>query len=245
MSSFIEYDDGSTPISRSEDWAAHVGCGQSPGDVTTRWYGVLNRIEDPDGAGAILPPGVDYAVIVQDIDPEDPNHRLTQLVSDNQMTDEETSYVVTAYDDWAVGVAYAVGDVVNYNDKAYSCRQAHTSQSDWSPASAFTLWVIHRANEPELPWIACEPVEVGWTRVYDDILYECIQAHTTQSDWIPPNVPALWESQAPPTGEWQAWTPYTIGDLVTYQGSTYECRQSHTSQPGWEPPNVPALWLLV
>ncbi|MEV4135268.1 carbohydrate-binding protein [Dactylosporangium sp. NPDC049742] len=41
---------------------------------------------------------------------------------------------------WAVGVAYTVGAQVAYQGGVYACRQAHRSQSDWSPAAAPALW---------------------------------------------------------------------------------------------------------
>jgi len=94
-----------------------------------------------------------------------------------------------------------------------------------------------------LEWIAGEQVYIGTRRIYASAEYECLQAHVTQADWIPPNVPALWNAVVPPSDEWQPYTAYTIGDIVTYAGAEYECRQSHTSLPGWEPPNVLALWL--
>ena len=220
------YSDAATALSRTAAIADYLGCGQRPEDVTQYWYSAL-----------------DNTIIVPDDDPDDLNHRLTQLLLENQLTEPEVAQVTTIYDAWTTGVAYAIGNIVTYNDRAYSCRQAHTSQVDWSPAAAFTLWVVHRMNEEELTWVACEPVEIGWTRTYNDTVYECIQSHITQSDWAPPNVPALWVSQAPPTAEWAPGVAYTIGDIVTYDGSEYECRQSHTSQVGWEPPNVLALWL--
>jgi hypothetical protein len=224
----VVYPTAAAALARSAEIAAYLGCGQHPADVTEYWYSVD-----------------DVSLIVPDDDPDDNNHRLSQLVREDQLTEDETADVVEIYDAWATGVAYSIGDIVAFNDRAYSCRQAHTSQVDWSPSTAFTLWVVHRANEDELPWVACEPVEIGWTRTYDGTVYECIQAHVTQPDWTPDAVPALWASQAPPTSEWAVGVAYTIGDLVTYDGSTYECRQSHTSQAGWTPPVVPALWLLV
>lgn len=241
---YIPKDSIESAENRSAEFAARFGCGISPSDVTTHWYSSEFRKQNPDGSYN-LPDNVDFAIIIPDSDPKDLNNRLSQLVIENAMDEGEINYVVAAYNEWAVGVGYAVGDIVSHNDRAYSCRQAHASQVDWPPASAFTLWVVHRMNEPELPWVACEPVEIGWTRTYNDVVYECIQAHTTQPDWTPPAVPALWASQAPPTGEWAVGVAYTIGDLVTYDGDTYECRQSHTSQAGWTPPVVPALWLLV
>ena len=35
---------------------------------------------------------------------------------------------------------------------------------------------------------------VGDQASYDGTVYECIQAHTSQIGWEPPNVPALWEA---------------------------------------------------
>lgn len=41
--------------------------------------------------------------------------------------------------EWAVGVAYKVGDVVTYGGAEYECRQAHTSISTWTPLVQ-SLW---------------------------------------------------------------------------------------------------------
>lgn len=38
------------------------------------------------------------------------------------------------------GIEYAVGDKVSYSDKKYKCLQGHTSQDDWNPVSAASLW---------------------------------------------------------------------------------------------------------
>jgi chitin-binding protein len=44
----------------------------------------------------------------------------------------------TGSGDWAPGTSYRVGDVVTYNGKRFSCRQAHTAIRSWEP-SIFTL----------------------------------------------------------------------------------------------------------
>ncbi|RDK03803.1 lytic polysaccharide monooxygenase [Paraburkholderia lacunae] len=42
---------------------------------------------------------------------------------------------------WAVGVAYAVGDEVSYQGKAYRCLQPHTSNAAWTPVDTINvLW---------------------------------------------------------------------------------------------------------
>ena len=43
-----------------------------------------------------------------------------------------------------------------------------------------------------LPWAAGVDYAVGDRRRFSDALYKCAQAHTSQTGWEPPNVPALW-----------------------------------------------------
>lgn len=38
------------------------------------------------------------------------------------------------------GHAYAEGERVNHGRKLYACLQAHSSQADWSPNTAHSLW---------------------------------------------------------------------------------------------------------
>ena len=47
-------------------------------------------------------------------------------------------------------VAYAAGDRVLYNDLLYKVLQAHTSQSDWTPDTAVSLFV--RVDDPGEEW---------------------------------------------------------------------------------------------
>lgn len=43
--------------------------------------------------------------------------------------------------EWAVGVAYKVGDIVTYQGITYTCRQAHTSIASWNPPAVLSLWL--------------------------------------------------------------------------------------------------------
>ena len=43
--------------------------------------------------------------------------------------------------EWAVGVAYEVGDEVTYQGVTYRCRQAHTSIATWTPPAVLSLWL--------------------------------------------------------------------------------------------------------
>lgn len=50
------------------------------------------------------------------------------------------------------GVAYVLNDVRMYGDQIYRCIAAHTSQTDWTPDAAVSLWV--RIADPNEEWPA-------------------------------------------------------------------------------------------
>lgn len=86
-------------------------------------------------------------------------------------------------------------------------------------------------------WIENESVLVGDRRAYNGILYEVIQARTTQSDWTPPQVPALFKRVW--TEEWPEWVQpagahdaYAKGAKVTHNGKKWV---STADANVWEP----------
>ena len=99
------------------------------------------------------------------------------------------------------------------------------------------------------PWEPGLTVTVGDVLQWDGTLVEVLQAHTTQADWEPPYVPALFRIYRTDDGsgpiEWIPGIAVTTEDQVVYQGVTYNVLQAHTTQAGWEPPNVPALFEVV
>ena len=59
------------------------------------------------------------------------------------------------YDIWSSNsVEYVVGDIRLYGDELYRCLTAHTSQSDWAPDAASSLWVKIADPSVEYPdWV--------------------------------------------------------------------------------------------
>lgn len=53
-----------------------------------------------------------------------------------------------------------------------------------------------RIDQQEYAWKPGDSVKVGDRRYYNGKWYVCIQAHTTQSDWTPDIVPALWQVES-------------------------------------------------
>lgn len=54
--------------------------------------------------------------------------------------------------EWDYPVAYTVGQLRRYNGTLYKCVQAHTSQADWTPDTAVSLWSV--AADPAEEWPA-------------------------------------------------------------------------------------------
>lgn len=54
--------------------------------------------------------------------------------------------------EWAYPIAYTVGQLRCYNGKLYRCVQAHTSQADWTPDTAASLWSV--TADPAEDWPA-------------------------------------------------------------------------------------------
>ena len=96
-------------------------------------------------------------------------------------------------------------------------------------------------------WAAGVAYAVDQRIRYGEKLYRVVQAHTSQTGWEPPNVPALFTEVAKPgeIPEWKqptgAQDAYMTGDLVHYpdaDGPVYRCTvDNNVYAPdvyGWE-----------
>lgn len=93
-------------------------------------------------------------------------------------------------------------------------------------------------------WALGLSVTAGQRYRYGGSLYKVIQAHTTQADWTPDRVPALWGRVS--LDEWPEWVQptgghdaYNKGDKVTFQGRRYV---STIDGNVWSPAAYPAGW---
>ena len=93
-------------------------------------------------------------------------------------------------------------------------------------------------------WEIGKAYAVNDRRQYGDFLYKCVQAHTSQADWTPDAVPALWVKIS--TEEWPEWVQptgahdaYNTGDKVTYNGKRYVSRIDANV---YSPEAYPAGW---
>lgn len=67
-----------------------------------------------------------------------------------QIDDVTAAENVSQFNPWAYPVKYTVGNIRRYGSELYRCIQAHTSQSDWTPDAAVSLWV--KIGDPAEEW---------------------------------------------------------------------------------------------
>lgn len=79
-------------------------------------------------------------------------------------------------------------------------------------------------------WSAGVSYPVGYFVVYNDKLYECINANN-DSEWTESNWKPIGGSEITGTtiNNWSASTDYAVGDLVINETTLYQCNTEHTS----------------
>lgn len=121
-------------------------------------------------------------------------------------------------------------------EHAYKLREllhkASASLSDEDALEAVELFPV---------WGAGIAYEADQRIRYEDKLYRCVQAHTSQSGWEPPAVPALWTEVAKP-GEIPVWRQptgaqdaYMTGDKVWYPEKDTTVYVSTIDNNVWQP----------
>lgn len=117
-----------------------------------------------------------------------------------------------------------------------------TDEQAMEVATIYPVWETGRAYAVD------DIVSYGTNSVGDPQLYRVVQAHTSQADWTPDSVPALYDAfglddtgypvWSQPTGAHDA---YNAGDIVSYNGTLY---RSLIDGNAWSPDAYPAGWEL-
>lgn len=81
-------------------------------------------------------------------------YKLRELIvkASASLDDSDALEGIELFDVWEVGVEYAEGKRLRYTDKLYKVKQAHTSQADWTPDIATSLYeVVEEAGQGDTP----------------------------------------------------------------------------------------------
>ena len=129
---------------------------------------------EPDASGIVFE-GVAYHLLGRDamdeletvaLEKADAGNEITKAVETNGIVfvalaeagsiDPKTACEhADLFAEWAYPIAYTVGQIRRYKGTLYKCVQAHTSQEDWAPDTASSLWSLTADPAEEWPsWSA-------------------------------------------------------------------------------------------
>lgn len=103
---------------------------------------------------------------------------ITAQINTLAVDDQTALRMREYYPEWEAGQAYAVGYKVQFGGKLYKVITEHTSQADWTPDTAVTLF--ERIDETHdgtlydpIPYDGNMALEAGKYYVQDDTVYHC------------------------------------------------------------------------
>ena len=105
---------------------------------------------------------------------------ITQQINTLDVDDQTALRMVEYYPAWVTDTAYSAGYKVQYNGKLYKVITAHTSQADWTPDVAVTLFERideeHDGSEYDpIQYDGNMVLENGKYYTQDGVVYKCIR----------------------------------------------------------------------
>ena len=177
------------------------------------------------------------------------NFRTTVDALIQSMTDEEAIASQVLFPNWQSGKSYTLDERVRYNGKLYKVLQAHTSQDDWTPEvapSLFTYLLIDEEGGTIQEWT--QPDSTNGYATGDIVSYNGKYYKSTADNNVyePGTTGASWkecdENGNNVVYEYKAGIVYATGDKVIYNGVIYT---SLIDNNVWSPADYPAGWQLV
>lgn len=113
---------------------------------------------------------------------------------------------------------------------------------------AMEIATVYPTYEVGKAYSAGEYFTYGLNGVGDPQLYKVVQDHTSQADWIPSDVPSLYEPIGLNEKGYPVWSKpsgahdaYNVGDIVDYNGKLYK---SLINGNIYSPDEYPSGWEL-
>lgn len=105
---------------------------------------------------------------------------ITEQINTLAVDDATALRMREYYPMWESGKAYSVGFKVQYGDLLYKVTTAHTSQADWTPDVAHTLFTrideTHDGSEYDpIPYEGNMVLENGKHYMQSGVIYKCIR----------------------------------------------------------------------
>lgn len=114
------------------------------------------------------------------------------------LDDEQALESVELFPAWKAEVAYAIDDRVRYDGVLYKVLQAHTSQADWAPDTAVSLYARVLIPDPQTIPVWEQPSAENAYMTGDKVYYPTAEDDIYESTidnnvWSPADYPAGWD----------------------------------------------------
>ena len=105
---------------------------------------------------------------------------METFIKDKEMPDEDALVMTVLHPKWQTGIQYKAGERLKHNGKLYKVALDHTSQADWEPGVAQTLYTrIDEAHAGTLadpiPYEGNMSLENGKHYAQDGKVYLCFR----------------------------------------------------------------------
>lgn len=189
----VHYKDGWREIVTPEydDSLQYIGLPYFDVNLNVCTYPVINKTQEQ------LQQEIDerYNQLDAQVDLQSVKKLLQVVIAEklDSLTDEEFAEAKNIYPVWRVGVDYKVKDIVVLDSILYRVIQPHTSQADWSPKVAASLFAAYRLPAVISDWVqpsAENPYMIGDKVRFNGSIYESLIDNNV---WSPAGYPAGWK----------------------------------------------------
>lgn len=120
-----------------------------------------------------------------------------ETIAEN-LDDEAAIDAVELFPNWSVGTEYEKDERVRYNGVLYKVLQSHTSQEDWTPDTAFSLFARVLIPDPEVIPVWEQPSAENAYMKGDKVYFPTAEDDVYQSKidnnvWSPADYPQGWQ----------------------------------------------------
>lgn len=120
---------------------------------------------------------------------------FVKMVENGEIDEVTASENANMFINWSEVGSYNINNYRTYEGKLYKCLQAHTSQEDWTPDTATSLWKevgITESGIPEWsqPISSADAYNTGDEVMYNGVHYKSLIDNNV---WSPTDYPQAWE----------------------------------------------------
>ena len=126
--------------------------------------------------------------------------KITSLQLDKETLQAELDQLIATFKPWTIGESVVKGDIRQYENGLYEVIQDHTTQADWQPSVAASLWRVYTPNETlqgtEIIPDFVQPVSTNPYMTGDKVVFEgkVYESTIDNNVWSPTDYPQGWKS---------------------------------------------------